>query len=184
MKKRHDLLEILKRGFIVFPFAIFGMQRAGAPLGWQLGVAATAAALNLDYRRKSVLAAQLELILGLGVLLITLKADNLPRIYPFLMSATALLAFVRSWRGDGAILATYSEKFVSLTPSRRHFLRSMVPVWTAGLTVNTVILMVLVFCFPVEYWAWYSGIFSYALLAALFAWTICRRVTEQTQVST
>jgi 1-acyl-sn-glycerol-3-phosphate acyltransferase len=161
----------LKALFLLFPFAILGLQRLGAPLGWQLGLAGIAAAANLEYRQKKVLALQLAALTVLSVLLLMLRAENLPRIYPFLMSATALMAF---W-GDGDILVQYAGKFMRITDQRRAFLRKVLPVWTAGLALNTAILLALVFFFPFEYWLWYSGVLSYGLFAALFAITlICR----------
>lgn len=175
MKKSRSPIEGLKPAFVFFPFAIFGMQHFGVPLSWQLVVAGGATALNLNYRRKAVLTLQLTMIALLAILLIELKPDNLPRIYPFLMSATALMAFITSWRGDGAILANYASKFVRLSPERRIFLRSMVPLWVLGLLLNTLILLVLVFFFPLKYWAWYSGFASYILFAGLLLWTIVQR---------
>lgn len=177
--KAAGVVGTLRLAGILLPFVIAAMQRLGAPLGWQLAVTGAAAAVNLEYARRPVLLAQLALIALLGALLVGLKAENLPRIYPFLMSATGFMAFLASWRGDGEILAAHAGKFVGLSAARRAFLRSMVPVWTAGLFVNTAVLLVLVFFFSVEYWAWYSGFVSYLLLAALFGWTVFRRIAHK-----
>lgn len=176
MKKLYAQLERARLAFVLFPLGIFAMQRHGASLGWQLGLAGAAAAANLAYSKRAILAVQLALVALLAALLVRLRAENIPRIYPFLMSATALFAFTASWRGEGTILADYAGKFVKLTDERRAFLRSMVPFWTAGLALNTGILLALVFFFPFDYWVLYSGVLSYALLASLFAATAVRRI--------
>ncbi len=165
-----------RAALILFPFGVFLMHRAGWPLAAQLAFAALAVALHLDWRAPRTLLPSLTGVGLLGAALAATRPENLPRLYPFLLSATALAAFWSSWRGGANILEQYAASFVELDDTRRLHLRRMLPIWVFGLALNTLVSLALVFTGPLEWWLLWSGGLSYLWLGFLLLVTLRGRL--------
>lgn len=175
---------------IIFPFVIFALHHFGAPYYIELIVAFGALLLHFD--AESPLRSLMLVIgtLALAVPIFALKPENLARLYPFMVSLAALSAFIASARDGGEILITFAEKFSlylgkllgrrlgrrfrEMAPEKRANLRAALPIWIAGIGVNTSILFVFLFCGSDTAWLTYAGFISYLVIFGLGAATVAR----------
>jgi 1-acyl-sn-glycerol-3-phosphate acyltransferase len=163
---------------LAFPLGIIALHRMGAPAAWGAGIGAIGIAAHLRGGDRRLVSIQIALISAVVLPVLLIRPENLVRLYPFVLSASVFAIFLLSWRSERPALLQYAGWFRPLTPEVENYLRRMMPLWIAGLGLNTLVFLVFLFHFPIETWAWYAGFFSYLLLAGLFALTLIPRLWQ------
>ncbi len=125
--------------------------------------------LRLSAKKRLVF---LLLICSVALLMLTLGLNNMERLYPFLMSASMLALFASSSDpNDNPMIGPIRTKVLA-DPKLLPILHQAKWIWIVGLTVNSMILAVFLFAFPLDRWLLYASFYSYLLLAALFLLSI------------
>ena len=160
--------QLLSGLTLAFPLGIFALDKSKAGVTWSLALTAVAIAIHLDWKSRRTILIQIFLLVLIMTPVALLEPHNLPRIYPFLVSATVLGFFLRSQKKDVTALESFAGAVVPLDDFKRQSLRASMPIWIWGMSFNTAILFVFIFGFSTEAWALYAGFLSYLFLILLF----------------
>ena len=128
--------------------------------------------INIPYKDKKLLFAYLSVVFFLSLILVFFQPQNIVRIFPFLMSLSFLALFCRSLGKEKSILEFYVSPFKKITDNQKIYFKKIMPLWIGFLGLNSFILFILIFAFPLHYWLVYSGFISYVLISLMIILSI------------
>lgn len=166
MKKMHALLKTM--GF-AYPLLIWFLRDKAYFLAWALPFTAL---LFLEFFWRAEWPLRIFGASLVAILCFALHDTNsLLRLYPFLMSLSVLHLFWQSKDpAKNPMMGPLRDK-IHADPRLMAALHESKRIWIVGLSINTAILGILIFFFSMETWALYANLYSYLLLALLFALT-------------
>ncbi|MBC7659155.1 MAG: hypothetical protein H7249_05540 [Chitinophagaceae bacterium] len=159
---------------LLYPIIIYGLRDsayfkiAALSLG---GILIVDIVLRFPIARRYRLTAVCAL-LGAALALILVGVENIVRLYPFMMSGSMLTLFaVTKDPGDNPMIGPF-RKYLATDPKMLVHLHRAKTIWIVGLSINTLILGIFLFAFPLQSWILYASFYSYILLASLFILSI------------
>ena len=131
--------------------------------------------LDLLYRLKLPRRFQVAGIVGLLLLIgsvVWTGVQNVVRLYPFIMSGSMLLLFAAAKDPkDNPMIGPLRQRIGEDRAMLGHLHRAKW-IWIVGLSINTTVLGVFLFAFPLQVWILYASFYSYILLASLFVLSV------------
>ncbi|MGE0174553.1 MAG: 1-acyl-sn-glycerol-3-phosphate acyltransferase [Oligoflexales bacterium] len=161
-------LDRLKPLFVLYPLLIWACEALNSALWVKVCVAGLGLlAVVVQLRSPRIVLAAGAVILASTYFFDTFHYE---RIYPFAMSASFFCWFA-FFQTDGRRLSDFASRFVTVPPEKKTRLDKTVPLWSVGLAINTLILLVFLFGLPTSWWLLYSSLLSYVFLGVLFLMT-------------
>jgi uncharacterized membrane protein len=170
--RRNGLAAILLVASLAYPAAVYFGRSAVPPLTF------VAAALLLMTLRTFTLDVPTEseqrgLLIASAVALVILAALDPPvaaKAYPVVMSAAVAAVFGMSLARPPSLIERYARlRHPDLPPEGRDYCRAVTMVWTAWLSVNALVALVLAIFGSDAAWALWTGVIAYLIMGLLFA---------------
>jgi len=170
--RRNGLAAVLLVASLAYPAAVYFGRSAVPPLTF------VAAALLLITLRSVTLDApaareQRGLLIASAVALVILAALDPPvaaKAYPVMMSAAVAAVFGMSLAHPPSLIERYARlRHPELPPEGRDYCRAVTMVWTAWLSVNALVALVLAVFGSDAVWALWTGVIAYLIMGLLFA---------------
>ena len=157
---------------LFFPFYVYLLDLGGAPRWWCLLLVTAGLLVHFSGNSLSLIGVRIAAVALPAVALYAVRADNMARIYPFVISLHYWLMFLNR-RADGrSALEVHVARVKPLQAWERPMLRKATLIWQVGLAPNTLALFVLMFAYDTRIWMLYAGLVSYFYLGFLFLVTL------------
>ena len=155
----------------LFPLAVWGLKDRPAfiPLLLALLLVLIVYKLSALPRQLRWFSTIFTVSLGLGIAL--KSTDSIYRLYPFLMSASALLIFLQAKRAEDNPMLGPVERWRPKSPHLLADLQRTKIIWIVGLSANSLIFAAFLFGFSTEAWMLYATFYSYLFLGFLMVMT-------------
>jgi len=170
--RRNGLAAILLAASLAYPAAVYYGRSAVPPLTF---VAAAVLLMTLRIVTLDVPAAreQRGLLIASAVALVILAVLDPPvaaKTYPVVMSAAVAAVFGMSLAHPPSLVERYARlRHAELPPEGRVYCRAVTMVWTAWLSLNALVALVLALFGSDAAWALWTGIIAYVIMGLLFA---------------
>jgi uncharacterized membrane protein len=170
--RRNGLTTILLAASLAYPAAVYFGRSAVPPLTF---VAAAVLLMTLRIVTLDVPAAreQRGLLIASAVVLVILAVLDPPvaaKTYPVVMSAAVAAVFGMSLAHPPSLVERYARlRHPELPPEGRVYCRAVTTVWTAWLSLNALVALVLAVFGSEAAWALWTGIIAYVIMGLLFA---------------
>jgi len=170
--KRNGLAAILLLASLAYPAAVYFGRSAVPPLTF------VAAALLLMTLRTVTLDVpgvkqQRRLLMVAAVALVILAAVDPPvaaKAYPVALSATIAAVFGMSLVQPPSLIERHARlRHPELPPEGRAYCRAVTMVWTAWLSLNALVALILAVSGSDAAWALWTGVIAYLIMGLLFA---------------
>ena len=157
---------------LAYPLVVyFGIQRCSPALFSLFFIALAAIKLQVSqHQRDRSLVLTLTAIMAYSIALALSNSERLLLLYPAFVSFNVAAAFFASLRQDESLIERSARAHGKvITPAAKYYTRWLTAVWGCALLLNGGISLYLALLGARTAWALYSGLISYAWLAALFA---------------
>ena len=153
---------------LFFPFYIYLLDLGGAPRWCSIGLLTVGMLVHFVGTTAALLWVRAICALLPAAALLAVKADNLVRIYPFIISLHYWLMFLQKRKDGRSALEVHVSRIKTLSAWEKPMLVNATRIWQVGLAFNTLALFVLMFAFNGRVWLLYAGVGSYLYLGFLF----------------
>jgi uncharacterized membrane protein len=170
--KRNGVAAILLVASLAYPAAVYFGRSAIPPLTF-VAVALLLIALRTVSLDAAAAREQRAPLLVAAVALVILAAlDPLvaAKAYPVLMSAAVAAVFGLSLVHPPSLIERFARlRHPALPPEGRDYCQAVTMVWTAWLSVNALVALLLAVFGSDEAWALWTGVIAYLIMGFLFA---------------
>jgi uncharacterized membrane protein len=169
--KRNGLAAILLVASLAYPAAVYFGRSAIPPLIF-VAVALLLMTLRTVSLDASAAREQRGPLIVAAVVLVILAALDPPvaaKAYPVLMSAAVAAVFAMSLAHPPSVIERFARlRHRVLPPEARDYCRAVTMVWTAWLSVNALVALLLAVFGSDAAWALWTGVIAYLVMGLLF----------------